>query len=106
MAQNNRSLLPAGVVKVEGDFEQGDVVAIHAADGRLLARGLTNYAATDVDKIRGKKSAEVRSLLHEAAYDEVVHREGGYRSLPPVRPHGTLIRNLSDISRSLCSSVM
>jgi glutamate 5-kinase len=75
VAQNNRSLLPAGIVKVEGDFEPGDVVSIHAADGRLLARGLTNYAAADVEKIRGKKSAEVRSLLHEAAYDEVVHRD-------------------------------
>ncbi len=75
VSQNNRSLLPAGIIKVEGDFERGDVVAIHGADGRLLARGLSNYAAGDVDKIRGKKTAEVRSLLHEAAYDEVVHRD-------------------------------
>jgi glutamate 5-kinase len=75
IAQSNRSLLPAGIVKVEGDFEPGDVVAIQAADGKLIARGLTNYNASDVSKIRGKKSAEVRSLLHEAAYDEVVHRD-------------------------------
>ena len=75
IAQSNRSLLPAGIVKVEGDFEPGDVVAIQGADGRLIARGLTNYGSADVDKIRGKKSAEVRSLLHEAAYDEVVHRD-------------------------------
>jgi glutamate 5-kinase len=75
VAQNNRSLLPAGVVKVEGAFERGDVVAIHASDGRLLARGLSNYGAADVERIRGKKTAEVRSLLHEAAYDEVVHRD-------------------------------
>jgi glutamate 5-kinase len=75
LVQNNRSLLPAGVVKVEGDFEQGDVVAIHAADGRLLARGLSNYDSSDVDKIRGKRTAEVRSLLLEATYDEVVHRD-------------------------------
>src|SRR5688572_14824204 len=75
VAQNNRSLLPAGITKVEGAFERGDVVAIHAADGRLLARGLSNYAAADVERIRGKKTTEVRSLLHEAAYDEVVHRD-------------------------------
>jgi glutamate 5-kinase len=75
IAQSNRSLLPAGIVKVDGDFAQGDVVAINAANGRLIARGLTNYDATDVEKIRGKKSAEVRSLLREAAYDEVVHRD-------------------------------
>jgi glutamate 5-kinase len=75
VAGQNRSLLPAGILKVEGDFGPGDVVAIHATDGRVLARGLTNYSAADVDKIRGKKTSEVRSLLHEAAYDEVVHRD-------------------------------
>jgi glutamate 5-kinase len=75
VAQNNRSLLPAGVVKVEGAFERGDVVAIHDTQGRLLARGLSNYGAADVDRIRGKKTADVRSLLHESAYDEVVHRD-------------------------------
>lgn len=75
VTQNNRSLLPAGVVKVEGDFERGDVIGIHSADGRLLARGLSNYASKDVDQIRGKKTAEVRTLLQESAYDEVVHRD-------------------------------
>jgi glutamate 5-kinase len=75
VVQNNRSLLPAGIVAVEGDFQRGDVVAIQATDGRLLARGLSNYDARDVDQIRGKKTAEVRSLLHEGTYDEVVHRD-------------------------------
>jgi glutamate 5-kinase len=75
VAGQNRSLLPAGILKVEGDFDRGEVVAIQAADGRVLARGLSNYTAADVDKIRGKKTSEVRSLLHDAAYDEVVHRD-------------------------------
>lgn len=75
VSQHNCSLLPAGILKVEGAFARGDVVAIRAADGRLLAQGLSNYDAADVGKIRGKKTAEVRSLLHEAAYDEVVHRD-------------------------------
>jgi glutamate 5-kinase len=75
IGQNNRSLLPAGIVKVEGDFAPGDVVEIIGPDGKLIAKGLSNYQSADVDKIRGKKSADVRSLLHEAAYDEVVHRD-------------------------------
>jgi glutamate 5-kinase len=75
VTQNNRSLLPAGIVKVDGEFARGDVVAIQGVDGTLLARGLSNYDAATVDQIRGKKTAEVRSLLHEAAYDEVVHRD-------------------------------
>lgn len=75
LVQNNRSLLPAGIVKVEGNFAPGDVVAIQSVGGTLLARGLTNYSSENVEKIRGKKTAEVRSLLHESAYDEVVHRD-------------------------------
>jgi len=74
LAQKNRSLLPAGVVSVEGDFAPGDVIAIIGPGGRTIARGLCNYAASDVLKIRGKKTAQVREMLGEAAYDEVVHR--------------------------------
>jgi glutamate 5-kinase len=85
VAGQNRSLLPAGIQKVEGDFDRGDVVAIQTTDGRTIARGLSNYAAGDVDKIRGKKTAEVRSLLHEAAYDEVVHRDN-LVVLEPAQP--------------------
>jgi glutamate 5-kinase len=75
VTQNKRSLLPAGIVRVEGDFRRGDIVAIQGKDRRLLAQGLSNYDANDVLQICGKKTAEVRSLLHEAAYDEVVHRD-------------------------------
>ena len=74
LREKNRSLLPAGIVRVEGDFGPGDIVAIVGADGETIARGLSNYAAADVDKIRGKKTLQVREMLGEAAYDEVVHR--------------------------------
>ena len=74
--RKNKSLLPAGVVRVEGTFDPGDVVAVTSAtDGQTIARGLTNYTATDIEKIRGKKSTEVRALLAEGAYDEVIHRD-------------------------------
>jgi glutamate 5-kinase len=75
LTQKNRSLLPAGIVRVEGDFDRGDVVAIVTVTGAVVARGLTNYASPDIALIRGKKSAEVRQLLKERAYDEVVHRD-------------------------------
>jgi glutamate 5-kinase len=75
VAQKNRSLLPAGVVKVDGAFERGDVVEILSPAGVCVARGLTNYASDDVERIRGRKTAEVRSLLADGAYDEVVHRD-------------------------------
>jgi glutamate 5-kinase len=51
------------------------VVAIVGDDGNGIARGLSNYSAEDVRRIAGKKTAEVRNLLAEAAYDEVVHRD-------------------------------
>jgi glutamate 5-kinase len=75
LAERNRSLLAAGVVSVEGSFEPGDVVEIRDVTGKPVARGLTNYKAADVERVRGKKTAEVRALLAEAAYDEVVHRD-------------------------------
>jgi len=75
VAQKNKSLLPAGIVRVEGTFARGDVVEIQSADGKAIARGLTNYSTDDVQRIRGKKTAEVRTMLAEAAYDEVVHRD-------------------------------
>ena len=75
IAQHNKSLLPAGIVKVEGSFARGDVVAIVSPEGHTIARGLTNYAAEDVAKIKGKKTAEVRAMELERTYDEVVHRD-------------------------------
>lgn len=70
-----KSLLPAGITRVEGDFESGDCVAICSPDGQEIARGLSNYDAEQVRRICGKKSAEVRQELEDAAYDEVVHRD-------------------------------
>jgi glutamate 5-kinase len=75
LLENKKSLLPAGIVKVQGEFSRGDVVGICGANGITIAQGLTNYSAGDVERIRGKRTAEVRALLAEAAYDEVVHRD-------------------------------
>ncbi len=76
LVEKGRSLLPAGVVGVEGEFDPGDPIAILADGGKQpIARGLTNYAADTVRQIMGKKSADVRALLGPAAYDEVVHRD-------------------------------
>ncbi|HEX4053913.1 MAG TPA: glutamate 5-kinase [Tepidisphaeraceae bacterium] len=75
LVEQNKSLLPAGIVKVEGEFARGDVVAIQGPDGKTIARGLSNYSAGDMDRVRGKKTQQVRELLAEAAYDEAVHRD-------------------------------
>ena len=75
LVEQHRSLLAAGVTGATGPFKRGDVVEIVSADGTPVARGLTNYAANDVIRIAGKKTAEVREMLKEAAYDEVIHRD-------------------------------
>ena len=69
-----RSLLPVGVTAVEGDFERGDTVRVLAAGDRELARGLANYGAADLARIRGRRSDEIEGLLGYDYGDEVIHR--------------------------------
>jgi glutamate 5-kinase len=75
LTEKNKSLLPAGIVRAEGAFQRGDVVAVQKRDGLPIARGLSNYSAGDVRRILGKKTREVREILADEAYDEVIHRD-------------------------------
>jgi glutamate 5-kinase len=68
------SLLPVGVMALAGDFERGDTVAIFDEVGRELARGLVNYDAGDLARIRGQRSDRIESILGYAYGDEAVHR--------------------------------
>ncbi|MGE3819861.1 MAG: glutamate 5-kinase [Isosphaeraceae bacterium] len=71
----HRSLLPIGIVEVVGQFEKGDVVGVRDAAGQEFARGLSNFPTEDVCQIRGKKTGEVRKVLGNATYDEVIHKD-------------------------------
>lgn len=70
-----RSLLPAGVREVEGEFERGDPVLIEGPDGAVLARGLSAYASQDARRIAGHRSREIEALLGWRGRDEIVHRD-------------------------------
>jgi glutamate 5-kinase len=72
--QRGGSLLAVGIVKVEGIFDRGDSVQVSAPNGQEIARGLVNYAAPDLDRIRGRQSEEIESILGFAYGDEVIHR--------------------------------
>jgi glutamate 5-kinase len=72
---SGKSLLPAGVTRVEGAFERGDAVVIRAGDGRELGRGLVAYARADAARIIGKKSGEIAAILGFAGRAELVHRD-------------------------------
>ncbi len=69
------SLLPAGVVAVEGSFERGDPVVVRTRGGREVARGLSAYSGADARAIAGHKSGEIEAILGYRGRDEMIHRD-------------------------------
>lgn len=74
LIQEGKSLLPVGMVSVDGDFARGDVIAIRSLTGLEIARGLANYASAEARLLCRKPSAEFERLLGYAAEPEMVHR--------------------------------
>jgi glutamate 5-kinase len=75
LIEEGKSLLPSGVIDVEGDFHVGDPVLCLDTDGKILAKGLTNYGAEEVRKIMGLKTSKIQQVLGYKDYDEVIHRD-------------------------------
>ena len=75
ITQGGKSLLPSGILSVEGDFETGDAVYCVTAWGKRIAKGLANYAAHDLRKIKGKKTREIEETLGYKYSDEAIHRD-------------------------------
>ena len=72
---SGKSLLPAGVRRIDGAFDRGDAVVIRGADGRELGRGLVAYGKADALRIRGRKSGEIEQILGHAGRSELIHRD-------------------------------
>jgi glutamate 5-kinase len=70
-----KSLLPIGVVEVQGEFHRGDVIAVRGTDGAELARGLANYSSSEARLIARKPSSEFERLLGYTAEPELIHRD-------------------------------
>lgn len=70
-----KSLLPAGVTKVEGSFDRGDAVVIKDIEGRELGRGLVAYARADAERLIGRKSGEIEGVLGYRGRSEMIHRD-------------------------------
>src|SRR5262245_29747577 len=76
LTQQGRSLLPSGIVEVEGDFAAGEVVAVvSGGEGKEVGRGLVNFDATELRKIRGARTTEIEARLGYRSADEVIHRD-------------------------------
>jgi len=75
VANEGRSLLAIGIVNAEGEFNKGDVVTLCDENGQEIARGLTNYRASDIERIKGLKSDRIAQVLGHKPYEEVIHRD-------------------------------
>lgn len=70
-----KSLLPAGITKIEGVFARGDTVAVRTGDGRRFAIGMCAYSAGDARRIAGKQSGMIADILGYAGREEIIHRD-------------------------------
>src|SRR3989440_550648 len=73
--RRGNSLLPVGIIKVDGAFARGDAVVVRGPDGHEIGRGLVAYDAEDAEKIRGKSSSDILLILGIEGRAEMVHRD-------------------------------
>ncbi|NOZ64647.1 MAG: hypothetical protein GXO71_06950 [Caldiserica bacterium] len=85
--EKGKSLLPSGILASGNTFQAGDTVSLLNEKGEEIARGLVNYSSATLEKIKGKKTSEVKKILGDLPYEEIVHRdnllvlkEGGNKS--------------------------
>ena len=75
LVEQGKSLLPSGVVEVRGSFVVGAPVHCLDRSGRVIAAGLSNYAASDIERIKGHKTNEIAAILGCKDHDEIIHRD-------------------------------
>jgi glutamate 5-kinase len=73
--RHGKSLLPAGVLDVVGDFQRGDALIVRDTQGQEIARGLSAYSSVDAMRLRGRRSHEIEALLGFQGRDEIIHRD-------------------------------
>lgn len=72
--EQNKSLLPAGILEVNGDFQRGDTLDILDEQGRRIGCGISNYGSAEIAVIKGAHSDRIPTLLGYEYGDEVIHR--------------------------------
>lgn len=75
LRESGSSLLPVGVLAVDGDFHRGEMVACISEKGERVACGLSNYSAQETERIAGKKSTEIAEVLGYSNEEELIHRD-------------------------------
>jgi glutamate 5-kinase len=75
VVHHGKSLLPSGIMNVEGDFSVGDPVVCLDTESKIIAKGLVNYSSDEIKKIQGLKTSRIEQVLGYKHYDEVMHRD-------------------------------
>jgi glutamate 5-kinase len=75
LAEGGKSLLPSGIISVEGDFDVGDAVYCLNSRGNRIAKGLINYSSSEIKKISGKKTSQIEEILGYKYSEEAIHRD-------------------------------
>jgi glutamate 5-kinase len=75
LVEQGKSLLPSGIVEVRGSFAVGAPVHCLDRNGAMIAAGLSNYSAVDIERIKGRKTHEIAAILGDKDSDEVIHRD-------------------------------
>ncbi|MDP7194453.1 MAG: glutamate 5-kinase, partial [Dehalococcoidia bacterium] len=73
--EKGASLLPAGILSIEGVFSRGDIISIKSNSGTTFAWGISNYASNDIKLIKGKGSKNITELINKKYEPEIIHRD-------------------------------
>ena len=73
--ENGKSLLAAGIIKVEGIFKKGENILIVDENSKNLARGLSSFTSFEINKIKGKQSKEIENILGYFSKSEIIHKD-------------------------------
>jgi len=72
---NGKSLLPAGIKKINGSFEKGDHILVKDQNDNECARGLTSFSSIEIEKIKGSHSSKIKNILGYSSREEVIHKD-------------------------------
>ena len=72
---NGKSLLPAGVNKINGSFEKGDHILVKDQNDVECARGLTSFSSTEIEKIKGSHTSKIKNILGYSSREEIIHKD-------------------------------
>ena len=73
--KNEKSLLPAGVKKVIGNFNKGDHILVKKSDGKIFARGLSSFSASEIQQIKGLHTNNIKKILGYSSKNEIIHKD-------------------------------